>query len=255
MAGIYDPSGAYKVTVTDGSEVTGIYAPDGSYNVVIQNVAEGELSVDGASGSEPGFSSEVTGDTNSRIFVGLDSADTPMVAMGSGAAVHDTFLKRIAANVLGMINGVTAQAFVVYNTFTSAANFERAFLRFVSNVCEVGCETTGGTLRTLRLIGSSVNIFTGGASRMTFGSGSMVPTTTGTYAIGSAANAFLSATIATTVRTLPLTFATLPTAATAGAGARAFITDCNTATFNATAAAGGANAVGVISDGTIWKVG
>jgi hypothetical protein len=51
------------------------------------------------------------------------------------------------------------------------------------------------------------------------------------------------------------TFGALPAAATAGSGARAFITDCNTATFLATAAAGGSNKVPVVSDGTNWLVG
>lgn len=51
------------------------------------------------------------------------------------------------------------------------------------------------------------------------------------------------------------TFASLPSAATAGAGARAFITDCTVATYNTAAAGGGANKVPVFSDGAAWKVG
>jgi len=60
---------------------------------------------------------------------------------------------------------------------------------------------------------------------------------------------------ATTVQTEPTTFAQLPTAATAGAGTRAFITDSSTATFAATVSGGGANKVPVYSDGANWKVG
>jgi hypothetical protein len=52
-----------------------------------------------------------------------------------------------------------------------------------------------------------------------------------------------------------VTVANLPSAATAGAGARAFVTDSSTAIFNATITGGGANRVGAISDGSIWKVG
>lgn len=52
-----------------------------------------------------------------------------------------------------------------------------------------------------------------------------------------------------------LTFATLPTASSAGAGARSFITDCNSTTFAAAAAGGGANGVPVYSDGSTWRVG
>jgi hypothetical protein len=51
------------------------------------------------------------------------------------------------------------------------------------------------------------------------------------------------------------TVATLPTAATAGAGARAFVTDANATTFASIVAAGGANGVPVYSDGTNWRIG
>jgi hypothetical protein len=58
-----------------------------------------------------------------------------------------------------------------------------------------------------------------------------------------------------TIKTGSTTFASLPSAAAAGSGARAFITNCNTTTFLATAAGGGANKVPVVSDGTNWLVG
>ena len=53
--------------------------------------------------------------------------------------------------------------------------------------------------------------------------------------------------------TKPLTFATLPAAGEAGR--RAFITDCNTTTFNASAAGGGSSKVPVFDDGAAWRVG
>ena len=52
-----------------------------------------------------------------------------------------------------------------------------------------------------------------------------------------------------------LTVATLPAAATAGAGARAFVTDANATTFASVVAGGGANGVPVYSDGTNWRIG
>lgn len=60
-------------------------------------------------------------------------------------------------------------------------------------------------------------------------------------------------------RTQPLTVANLPTAAVAGKGTRACVTDATltfaSANFGATAVGGGANFVPVISDGTNWKIG
>jgi hypothetical protein len=51
------------------------------------------------------------------------------------------------------------------------------------------------------------------------------------------------------------TVATLPSAVTATAGARAFVSDSSVTTFNATVVGGGANTVPVFSNGTDWKVG
>jgi hypothetical protein len=51
------------------------------------------------------------------------------------------------------------------------------------------------------------------------------------------------------------TVATLPSAATAGKGARAFVTDALVPTFGSTVVTGGAVATPVYSDGTNWKVG
>ena len=51
------------------------------------------------------------------------------------------------------------------------------------------------------------------------------------------------------------TVSTLPSAATSGTGARAFVTDALAPVFGSTVATGGAVAVPVYSDGTNWKVG
>jgi hypothetical protein len=57
------------------------------------------------------------------------------------------------------------------------------------------------------------------------------------------------------VRNTTFTVATLPSAVTMGAGARAFVTDATVTTFASTVAGGGANGVPVYSDGTNWKIG
>jgi len=51
------------------------------------------------------------------------------------------------------------------------------------------------------------------------------------------------------------TVATLPSAATSGVSARAFVSDANATTFASTVAGGGANKVPVYSDGVNWKIG
>ena len=57
------------------------------------------------------------------------------------------------------------------------------------------------------------------------------------------------------VKTDSTTVSGLPSAATAGAGARAFVTDASATTFLSTVAGGGANKVPVVSDGTNWIIG
>jgi hypothetical protein len=51
------------------------------------------------------------------------------------------------------------------------------------------------------------------------------------------------------------TVATLPSAATSGAGSRLFVTDATAPTFGSTVVGGGTVNVPVYSDGTNWKVG
>ena len=80
----------------------------------------------------------------------------------------DTFLARDAANTLAQRNGVNAQAFNLYNTYTDASNYERGFMRFVSNTLRIGTEKLGtGTARALEF-------YTDGALRMTIGAASGV---------------------------------------------------------------------------------
>ena len=64
-----------------------------------------------------------------------------------------------------------------------------------------------------------------------------------------------SLTVAGFVKGLSTTVSGLPSAATSGAGARAFVTDANATTFLSVVAGGGPNKVPVVSDGTNWLIG
>jgi len=57
------------------------------------------------------------------------------------------------------------------------------------------------------------------------------------------------------VRTTPSTVTGLGYANVAGAGARAFVTDANTITFNSVVSGGAGNNMPVFSDGTNWRIG
>jgi hypothetical protein len=65
------------------------------------------------------------------------------------AAAPDLFLARDAANTLAQRNSTNAQAFNIYNTYTDASNYERGFMKWNSNVLEIGTEAAGtGTIRS-----------------------------------------------------------------------------------------------------------
>ena len=69
-------------------------------------------------------------------------------------AAADTILARDAANTLAQRNGVNAQTFRVYNTYTDASNYERGTIKWSSNIFEIGVEYAGtGTQRGTRISG------------------------------------------------------------------------------------------------------
>jgi len=74
------------------------------------------------------------------------------------AATRDVVLLRDAANTLALRNAVNAQALNVYNTYTSGSVYERGFMRWVSNVLEIGTEHVGASARGMRLVSSSGSI-------------------------------------------------------------------------------------------------
>ena len=88
-------------------------------------------------------------------------------AAGSGDcfANRDLFLLRDGAGILGQRNATNAQAFRIYNTFTSSTNFERLNFRWASDEFILDAEkgSAGGTLRGIK-IGSAITsllVFTG----------------------------------------------------------------------------------------------
>ena len=68
------------------------------------------------------------------------------------SAPSDVLLTRDAAGTLAQRNGANAQAFNLYNTHTDASNYERGFMKWSSNVLEIGTEAAGtGTARSMVL--------------------------------------------------------------------------------------------------------
>lgn len=103
------------------------------------------------------------GDEGVRFEVGLG------VGMKSGAQIwwssnsnvgayssRDLVLARDAANTFAQRNATNAQTFNLYNTYTDGSNYERGFLKWSSNVLEIGTEAAGtGTKRNIVLDGAN----------------------------------------------------------------------------------------------------
>jgi hypothetical protein len=83
-------------------------------------------------------------------------------ATNSSQAGQDTILRRDAANTLGQRNGVNAQTFNIYNTYTDASNYERGFMSWASNILTIGAQAAGtGVLRQIRFSASAVELSSG----------------------------------------------------------------------------------------------
>jgi hypothetical protein len=97
-------------------------------------------------------------------------------ASGNATSVSscDIRLFRDAAGTLGQRNTTNAQTFNIYNTFTSTTNHERGFLKWSSNVFQIGTEkgSGGGTARNLEFQ-------TDGVTRLTFTSTGQIQTRQG----------------------------------------------------------------------------
>lgn len=84
-------------------------------------------------------------------------------AIGWGNTYANTMVtqwREDAANIIGQRNGVDAQAYRLYNTYTSATSFERLNIAWATNVCtiEVTAGSAGGTLRGLRIGGAATSL-------------------------------------------------------------------------------------------------
>jgi hypothetical protein len=80
-------------------------------------------------------------------------------ASNNPLGVQDLYLFRDAADTLAQRRGTNAQVFRVYNTITDASNYERGFLRWSSNVFEVGPEAAGtGTTRPMRITAATLKL-------------------------------------------------------------------------------------------------
>lgn len=107
-------------------------------------------------------------------------------------------------NLVEQRNGTNGQTFNLYNTFTDTGNYERAFLKWISNQLQIGTDNAGtGTARQLLLNSASSMFFaTGGTTRWGINNtsaGVLFPNLTNTYDLGATTNTVRSGYFGTSV--------------------------------------------------------
>jgi len=84
------------------------------------------------------------------------------------SATADLQIRRDAAATLAQRNGTNAQTFRLYNTYTDASNYERAFLQWNANVLTLGTEAAGtGTARDLGINAAATKVINLGVGTTT----------------------------------------------------------------------------------------
>jgi len=103
---------------------------------------------------------------------------------------YDLAVQRDAADTFAQRRGTNAQTFRIYNTYTDASNYERGFLRWSSNVLQIGTEKLGtggaralefsvdGTTRLTISASTGNTSITSGNSLIFISAGRLVPTGT-----------------------------------------------------------------------------
>lgn len=122
------------------------------------------------------------GSNSAGVMLRSDShygfSPTALVADKSTSINSDTRWYRDASGVLAQRNGINAQEFRLYNTYTDASNYERGFMRWESDELKIGTEKAGtGTYRNVRILAAQ-KLYLGsyGATSMEFDSSGVIKT-------------------------------------------------------------------------------
>lgn len=199
------------------------------------NVAVGYKALDAYIGSD-------------AVAVGTSALGACVSGVGNTAVGKDALLSATSGGNTAV--GFAALDFAISGGNNTAVGYDALGATTGSNNTAIGHDAgsslTAGANNII--IGASAQASSGGATNeITLGNASItsmrVPGLTLTFSVKYFNNG-------------TFTVATLPAAATAGAGARAFVTDANATTFASIVAAGAPNnTVPVYSDGTNWRIG
>lgn len=200
-------------------QASGTYAPDGSLYITLTDGA-GTLASAGSTTTTIGTST-ITSGTNKRVLFD----DNGVIGEDSGI-VFDKATGALTVTKLG-IGAAPGGATSYIHTETNGNVYWSGHIAFPSGP-------------SLQCINDALNAYVPFEFR-------------GSDLLFVAANGVTFSTPWT--KTIVATVATLTSAATAGVGARSFVTDATVSVFASTVIGGGSVSVPVYSDGTNWKIG
>ena len=186
----------------------------------------------------PGYFSNNTFSGNRYINTGTFTYGAASVITDSGNLIFTTSNIGAGNNGRTYDRSSTTPALATASAFTAPLTYTLQTQNAVSTLTSPGGDF----------------IFLAGAGSNGARYGAFRPSVDNQGNLGDTSYRFLNAYIGV-VKQTAYNVATLPSAVTSGAGAKAFVSDATATTFASTVAGGGATNVPVYSDGTDWKIG
>ena len=202
------------------------------------------LTLTGVAGTSVNITAETLGTGGDNLDIVLTPAGTGKVRLPDGLSTQLALAFTTTATT-GIFAAVSGTRFGIVSNGTFSLNIASNFVA-MPTASVLGWTSVGGA------DGSSI------AAGLAYNAAGVVEVNNGTagaYRDLKLRNLIAGGGNGSYVQTPSMTVASLAAAATAGAGARAFVTDATATTFLSTVAGGGSNKVPVVSDGTNWLIG
>ena len=222
-------------------------------NFVVKNgLTTGAITLDGLTGNISGANLSLTGDLEVTGKSNLGAIANVNITGGSSGYVISTD----GAGNLNFVSPSSSQSPAPMPTYVAAgdvltisANYQGIFGYPITIDGEIVVDGILIDVNDATIPGGNIN-------SVQFNDGTQLSGTTSfTFVATTGTLSVPNITTTGVVKTTATTYSGLPLAGSAGAGARAFITDANTTIFLAQVSGGGDNAVPVVSNGSIWIVG
>lgn len=144
-----------NASITGPLGYLGLGCPEGRVQIGNTTTAGATMMI----GYPTGFSFHVAAMESTTLFGWTEGAST---------GTRDVLLRRDAAAILALVNGAIAQTFRVYNTYTSATNYELGLFGWDTNVLKIGSEkgSGGGSARDVQIVRDATTAITIGASSL-----------------------------------------------------------------------------------------